>query len=205
MPAAETPKSYDATIGGRYYLLVLLAAVGGVVGFRAVRKRNPRVAATILTLGLLVTLVYAGAGYEVFSKVNAPPGVYGVTITGVTFPNSSTVAVTVTNEGTLADGLESVAINNGSLWLVYGLLESGSTSTSAGVLPGTLAFSLYGYILANGTTIPIGSESVGTEVLPPSHLVLITVPYVWTPVSMYLVAITTSSDHPNQYNAVSPP
>jgi hypothetical protein len=204
-PTAPTPAQLTGGIvEGRYYLLVFLAVAGGILGFRAVRRRNPRVAATILTLGLLVSVIYIGAGYEVYSRVNGPPGVYGMTITGVTFPNSSTVAVTVVNQGTLADGLESVAINNGSLWLVYGLLQPSGAGSSAVAQTGALAFSLYGYILANGTTIPVGSESVGTEVLSPSHLALITLPYAWTPVTKYLVAITTSSDHPNQQTVVSP-
>ncbi|MGA2200076.1 MAG: zinc ribbon domain-containing protein [Nitrososphaerales archaeon] len=193
-------------IGAKYYLLPLLAIVGGVIGYRAVKKRNPRVAATIFTIGLLVSLVYVGAGFEVYSRVTATPAVYGMSITDIEFPNTTSIAVTVTNQGTIEDGLESVAINNGSLWLVYGLLEPNGSQASSEMQSGSMTFGLYGYIV-NGTTVPVGSggsETVGTEGFPPSHVAEIVIPFSWTRGTAYLVAITTSSNHPNEANVVSP-
>ena len=203
----QAPSPTNAGIRARDYLLVFLAFVGGVIGYRSTRKKNPRVASTILTIGLLITLVYIGAGYEVYSRVAGPPGVYGMTITQVTFPNSTTVAVTVLNQGKLEDGLESVAINNGTLWLVYGLLSPESQQASSEVQSGNLVFGLYGYILANQTAIPAGqqtSPNVGTEGFPPNHVDEITVPFRWTAGTTYAIAITTQSRNPYQVSATSP-
>jgi uncharacterized membrane protein (UPF0136 family) len=207
-PAVAQPQAVRATTPpGRYYLLAFLAVVGGIVGYRATKKQNPRVAATILTLGLLVTAVYAGAGYEVYSRATAPTGFYAMTITGVTFPNSTSVRVTISNQGTLEDGLESVALNNGTLWLVYGLVSPTSAQASSELQTGNLAFTLYGYILANGTTIPAAGESsaaVGTEGFPPSHTDQVTIRFIWTPLTSYKVFISTASRNPNQMSVVSP-
>jgi hypothetical protein len=211
-PSSEQPPSSaqataeGRTIGAKYYLLPLLAFVGGIIGYRAVKKHNPRVAATILTIGLFVSLVYIGAGYEAYSYVAGPSGgVYAMTITSVTFPNSTNVVVTVNNQGTLEDGLESVAINNGSLWLVYGFrLAPNNSQYSTELQSGHLTFALYGYILANGTQVTIGTGPVGTEGFPPSRVDVVTIPFMWTPVSTYKVFISTSSAHPNEISVVSP-
>jgi len=192
----ETPNARAGSPDSGYYLLVLLAFVGGIIGYRAVRGRNPRVAATILTISLLVSVVYVGAGFEVYSTLSKPQGTYDMTISSVTFPDHSTVAVTISNRGTLEDGLESVAINNGTLWLVFGMLQ-----------PGSLTYGLYGYILANGTTVTVpglGSVTIGTESVAPSHQVVIDLPYGWIPSTTYTVAITTTSRHPFSTNVESP-
>jgi hypothetical protein len=150
--------------------------------------------------------VYIGAGFEVYSRVTATPAVYGMSITNIEFPNSTSVLVTVTNQGTIEDGLESVAINNGSLWLVYGLLEPNTSQASSEIQSGSMTFGLYGYIV-NGTTLPASSGlsgTVGTEGFPPSNVAEIMIPFSWTPGTTYLVAITTSSQHPNEVNVVSP-
>jgi hypothetical protein len=204
-PPSPHPSPEDGTIGAKYYLLPFLAIVGGVIGYRAVKRRNPRVAATILALGLILSLVYIGAGFEAYSQVNATSCCYGMTITSVAFPNSTSVVVTVNNQGTLEDGLESVAINNGTLWLVYGFrLEPNSSQASSEIQTGDLTFALYGYILANNTQVTVGTGPVGTEGFPPSHVDQITIPYTWTPVSAYKVFISTASSHPNEITTVSP-
>jgi hypothetical protein len=195
----------DGTIGAKYYLLPFLAIVGGVIGYRAVKRRNPRVAATILALGLVLSLVYIGAGFEAYSQVSATTCCYGMTITSVTFPNSTSVGVTINNQGTLEDGLESVAINNGTLWLVYGFrLEPNSSQASSEIQDGDLTFALYGYILANNTQVTVGTGPVGTEGFPPSHIDQITIPFAWTPGSTYKVFISTASSHPNELSVRSP-
>ena len=202
---AESPKRVETT--RRDYLLSLFTVVGGVVGYRSAKKYNPRVASTILTVSLLLTLVYLGAGYEIYLQGTKPSGTPGLAITAVSFPNSSAVVVTVANHGTAEDGLESVAINNGSIWLVYGLLSPDSPQASSELRSGSLSFSLYGYILANGTTLPAGGElsaTVGTEGFPPGHVDTIAVPFSWTPLSNYTVFISTSSGHPYQTPVVSP-
>jgi len=194
-------------ISAKYYLLPLLAVFGGVVGYRAVKGRNPRVAATILSIGLLVSLVYIGAGFEVYAHVTGPTGVPDMIITGVDFPNSSTVVVTVANQGTTGDGLESVAINNGSLWLVYGLLNASSPQASTELEKGALVFGLYGYIFANGTDEaagPGGSGTVGTEGFPPGHSDTIILPYAWTALTSYKFFIATTSTRSNELSTVSP-
>jgi hypothetical protein len=199
------PRPEDGTIGAKYYLLPFLAIVGGVIGYRAVKRRNSRVAATILTLGLIFSLVYIGAGFEVYAQVNARSCCYGMTITSVTFPNSTTLVVAVNNQGTLEDGLESVAINNGTLWLVYGFrLEPNSSQASSEIQSGDLTFALYGYLLANNSQITVGSGPVGTEGFPPSHVDQVTIPFTWTPISTYKVFISTASSHPNEISVVSP-
>ncbi len=199
--------SAEGTIPARYYLLVFLAVVGGVIGYRAVKKYNPRVAATIFTIGLLISFVYIGAGYEIYSRPAGPVGTYDLAITAIGFPNSTAVVVIVANQGTLEDGLESVAINNGSLWLVYGLLSPNSPQASSELQTGNLDFSLYGYILNNGTTLPAGSAgsaTVGTEGFPPGHVDQVTVPFSWRPESNYTVFISTHSAHPYETTVVSP-
>ncbi len=201
------PPTGAGTIGAKYYLLPLLAIVGGFIGYRAVKRRNPRVGATIFTIGLLVSLVYVGAGFELYSHFSAPTGVYGMAITGVNFPNSSTVVVTVANQGTLGDGLESVAINNGTLWLVYGLLNASSPQASTELQTGSLVFGLYGYIFANGTDQAAGtggSGTVGTESFPPGHADTITIPYAWIPLTSYRIFIATTSTHSDELSVVSP-
>lgn len=207
VPAASGAVAEEAGFNGRYYLLALLTVVGGVIGYRAAKKYNPRVAATIFTISLLVTLVYMGAGYEVYSSLKGPTGTPDLVITGVTFPNSTAVEVTISNQGTLQDGLESVAINNGSLWLVYGLLSPASPQASSEIGAGNLSFSLYGFILNNGTDLTYGggqSATVGTEGLPPGHVDEVWVPFTWTPLTNYTVFISTSSRHPDEVSAVSP-
>jgi len=194
-------------IRSRYYLLALLAVFGGIVGYRAVKGRNPRVAGTIFTIGLLVSLVYIGAGFEVYSRFTSPSGVPEMTITGVNFPNATSVVVTVTNQGTLGAGLESVAINNGTLWLVYGLLNASSPHASTELQKGILIFGLYGYIFANGTDRaagPAGSGTVGTEGFPPGHADTITIPYAWTPLTSYKFFIATTSTRSNELSTASP-
>ena len=205
-PASSPPPSpEDGTIGAKYYLLPFLAIIGGVIGYRAVKRRNPRVAATILALGLILSLVYIGAGFEAYSQVNATTCCYGMTITSVTFPNSTSVGVTVNNQGTLEDGLESVAINNGTLWLVYGFrLEPNSSQASSEIQAGDLTFALYGYILANNTQVTVGTGPVGTEGFPPSHVDQITIPFTWTPGLGYKVFISTASSHPNELSVFAP-
>jgi len=204
-PARRTVEG--GAISAKYYLLTLLAVFGGIVGYRAVKGRNPRVAATIFTIGLLVSLVYLGAGFEVYSHFAGPGGVPDMTITGVNFPNATSVVVTVTNQGTLGDGLESVAINNGTLWLVYGLLNASSPQASTELQKGILIFGLYGYIFANGTDRaagPAGSGTVGTEGFPPGHADTITIPYAWTPLTSYKFFIATTSTRSNELSTASP-
>ena len=213
-PAPEQPPNPPAgvtteggAISAKYYLLALLAVFGGIVGYRAVKKRNPRVAATIFTIGLLVSLVYLGAGFEVYSHFTGSNGVPDMTITGVGFPNATSIVVTVANQGTQGDGLESVAINNGTLWLVYGLLNASSPRASTELQTGALVFGLYGYIFANGTDQaagPGGSGTVGTEGFPPGHTDSITIPYAWKPLTSYKIFIATTSTHSNELSAVSP-
>ncbi|MGA2664613.1 MAG: zinc ribbon domain-containing protein [Nitrososphaerales archaeon] len=204
LPAKDPAAGYS--VAAKYYLLALLAVVGGVVGYRAVRARNPRVGATILTIGLLVSVVYVGAGYELYTRSSGPPGTYGLAIVSVGFPNSTSVTVSVANQGTLEDGLESVAINNGTLWLVYGLVSPTSPQASSELQSGDLVFTLYGYILANGTirSVPSVSSTVGTEYLLPAHSDQVTVPFGWLPLTTYKVFIATASQHPANFVATSP-
>ncbi len=115
--------------------------------------------------------------------------------------------MTVANQGTLGDGLESVAINNGTLWLVYGLLNASSPQASTELQTGALVFGLYGFIFANGTDHaagPGGSGTVGTEGFPPGHSDTITIPYAWTPVTSYKIFIATTSTRSNELSVVSP-
>jgi hypothetical protein len=209
--AAPAPSRGEETaddgIKRGYYLLALLTVVGGVIGYRAARRHNPRVAATILTISLIVTLVYIGAGYGAYSAFKGPSGVPDLVITSVSFPNSSAVQVTVVNEGTAHDGLESVAINNGTLWLVYGLLSPNSPQASSEIQAGDLQFSLYGYILGNGTDVAARNQqsaTVGTEGFPPGHSDQVVVPFGWTPATNYTVFISTSSRHPDELSVTSP-
>ena len=203
-PGQEPAASHS--VPAKYYLLSLLALVGGLIGYRAVRARNPRVGATILTIGLLVSFVYIGAGYELYTGTSGRAGTYGLAIVSVGFPNSTTVSVSVANQGTLEDGLESVAVNNGTLWLVYGLVSPNSPQASSELQSGNLVFTLYGYILANGSirSASSGPSTVGTEYILPGHSDQVALPFSWLPVTTYKVFIATASQHPANFVATSP-